>query len=62
MPPSRALRRPIIVTLSTLDVDGGVGGLHHAREDTQRSVSLELDDLTLLGFDALPQDRSVTIP
>jgi len=38
---------------ATLDVDSGVHRLHCARKHTEGSVALELDDLTLVGFDAL---------
>ena len=38
---------------ATLDVDGGVHRLYRARKDTDGSVAVELDDLTLVGFDAL---------
>ena len=36
-----------------LDVDGGVHRLYRARKDTEGSVAVELDDLTLVRFDAL---------
>ena len=38
---------------ATLDVDGGVHRLYRARKHTEGSVAIELDDLTLVGFDAL---------
>ena len=38
---------------ATLDVDGGVHRLYRARKDTEGSVAVELDDLTLVRFDAL---------
>ena len=37
----------------SLDVDGGVYRLYGARKDAKGSVAVELDDLTLVGFNAL---------
>ena len=47
---------------ATLDVDGGVHRLYRARKDAEGSVAVELDDLTLVCFDALAEHRAVTIP